>query len=195
MRKYVPNDRDREIVQHMSAIPGVTRAQIAYVITNERTGKPINERTLRKHFSKELEVGMAVMQQITMQSFVEQIKNHVRPATRLALSNYCALKDGADVAVNASIDNNMNVTFVASPHSREPNEPLPGPLPADARVALPPPIDVPIAPHGSPEPTANRYAFEPQEEPPAPRTEMDHGLRKGWYMDPPPTVRKKHWMG
>jgi hypothetical protein len=46
MRKYVPNDRDREIVLRMAAIPGVTRETIAFCITNERTGKAINRRTL-----------------------------------------------------------------------------------------------------------------------------------------------------
>jgi hypothetical protein len=77
MRKYAPNDRDREIVQHMSAIPGVTREQIAFCITNPRTARAINRRTLEKYYAKELETGMAVMQRITMESFTAQIKNHV----------------------------------------------------------------------------------------------------------------------
>ena len=38
MRKYVPNDRDREIVLRMATIPGVTHEDIAFCITNERTG-------------------------------------------------------------------------------------------------------------------------------------------------------------
>jgi hypothetical protein len=189
MRKYVPCDRDREIVLHMAAIPGVTREQIAFVITNERTGKAINRRTLEKHFGKELETGMAVMQQITMQSFVEQIKNHVWPATRLALNNYCGLKDGADVMVNANVDNNVNVTFVASPRS---GQPIPGPLDIEAKPAQLPP---PTAPHRPELATAaSKYAYESLEQAPA-RTELDEGLRPGWVMDPPPTTKKRHWMG
>jgi hypothetical protein len=27
-----------------------------------------------------------------------------------------------------------------------------------------------------------------------PRTELDGGLKRGWYMDLPPTLKKKHWM-
>ena len=45
---------------------------------------------------------MAVMKDLTMTSFVAQIKAHVWPATRLALANYCGLKDNAEAVVNAN---------------------------------------------------------------------------------------------
>jgi hypothetical protein len=162
MRKYQPCDRDREIVQHMSAIPGVTREQIAFCITNDRTGKAINRRTLEKHFGKELELGMATMQKIVMKSFVEQIQNHVWPATRLGLANYCGLKDGGDVVVGAAEHNmQINVIGVASPHS---GQPTPGPidLKVNTPAQLPPPVDIPVAPH-----RAEPEIVE------APRTEFD----------------------
>ena len=126
MRKYEPNDRDREIVLRMAAIPGCTRETIAFCVTNERTGKAINRRTLEKHYAKELEIAKGVMQNITMKSFTEQIVEHSWPATRMALSNYCGLKDGEMIANVSNIDNNINVRFVTSPHANEPIAERPG---------------------------------------------------------------------
>jgi len=167
MRKYVPNDRDREIVLRMAAIPGVTHDDVAFCITNERTGRAINRRTLEKHCAKELQTGMAVMKEITMKSFVEQVKAHVWPATRLALANYCGLKDNAEAVVNANTNilKEINVRFVPSPYL---NEALPAPLEFDVE-AKPEPMrlpaaDIPIA----------------KTEPAAPRTELD----LPWYQRP-----------
>jgi hypothetical protein len=141
MRKYVPTDRDREVVLRMAAIPGVTREDIAFCITNERTGRRINRRTLEKHFAAELQTGMAVMKEITMNSFVEQIRAHVWSATRLALANYCGLKDGADVAVTANnISPHINVSFVPSPHA---NESIPADLNIDLEPNPPPHLQLP----------------------------------------------------
>src|SRR5215813_1608045 len=125
MRKYEPNERDREIVLRMAAVPGVTREDIAFCITNERTGRAINRRTLEKNYAKELETAMAVMKEITMQSFVEQIKAHEWPATKMALANYCKIKDDGDAVVVRTQNNNQHtITFVRSPYL---NEPTPGP--------------------------------------------------------------------
>jgi hypothetical protein len=57
MRKYVPNDRDREIVLRMAAIPGVKHSDLAFLIVNEKTGRRISEKTLRKCFREELDRG------------------------------------------------------------------------------------------------------------------------------------------
>ena len=127
MRKYVPNDRDREIVLRMAAIPGVTRETIAFCITNDRTGRAINRRTLEKHYAKELEIAKGIMQSITMKSFVEQVVEHSWPATRMALSNYCGLKDGEMIAnVTTTVDNNIAVRFITSPFVNEPMPERPG---------------------------------------------------------------------
>jgi hypothetical protein len=132
MRKYEPNERDREIALRMAAIPGVTHEAVAFCITNARTGKAINRRTLEKHYAKELETATSVMQNITMKSFMEQIVEHSWPATRMALANYCGLKDGADVV--ASVNNvvmpnappQFTLQFV-SPTGKITDEPPPGP--------------------------------------------------------------------
>jgi hypothetical protein len=111
MRKYAPCDRDREIVLQLAAIPGITHEQLAFAITNERTGKPITAKTLRKHFAKELETGTATMAKIAMTSFVEQIKDRAWPATRMALANYCGLKDSGE-GIGAVVHQGVNnVTF------------------------------------------------------------------------------------
>jgi len=180
MRKYVPTDRDKEIVLRMAAIPGVTREDIAFCITNERTGKRINRRTLEKHFAKELQIGMAVMKEITMNSFVEQIKAHVWPATRLALANYCGLRDNADVAVTANtVLPHINVSFVPSPYTDN---------------GIDPPLDVDLEPNPEPHrqlPRADAFPLAPPEpepvaqEQPQYRTELDiPGALTPWHKRP-----------
>jgi hypothetical protein len=193
MRKYVPNDRDRQIVLRMAAIPGVTRDDIAFCVTNERTGRPINRRTLEKVYRKELETGMAVMKQLTMKSFVEQIQQHVWPATRLALSNYCGLKDGADVVANISNQNinaeiaGIEVRFVQSPFATEP-VPAVDSYDMELQSTKPPPLlpawqqqdaqlreasapsTAPVANNGPSEPTFRKHELPPEFAPP-PRAE------------------------
>lgn len=202
MRKYQPNDRDREIVLHMAAIPGVTHEQIAFCVTNERTGKPINRRTLEKHFGKELETGMTVMKKITMQSFVEQIKAHVWPATRLALANYCGLKDGeAIVNASANIVRDINVHFVESPNAHKGVDP---PLAIDLEPNPPPHLQIPRTDayplDAPPEPTPVASQEQPY------RTELDvPGAMTPWYkkpltgqLRPAPTMGRKRnsgWAG
>jgi hypothetical protein len=173
MRKYEPNDRDREIVLRMAAIPGVTRETIAFCITNDRTGRAINRRTLEKHYAKELETANGVMQNITMKSFVEQIVEHSWPATRLALSNYCGLKDGEMIANVTSIDNNINVRFVPSPYA---NEPVPGVDHYDMDLKAAKPDELP--------PPAIPIAYQSKPIPQEPRTELDIEPEKPWYKRP-----------
>jgi len=108
MRKYEPTERDREIVLRMAAVPGITHEDLAFLIINERTGRKISAKTLRKHFAEELSRGMTVMKQITMDSFVEQIRNHVWPATKMALQNYCGLKDTGE---GITVQTNQNLTW------------------------------------------------------------------------------------
>ena len=119
---------------------------------------------------------MAVMKDLTMTSFVAQIKAHVWPATRLALANYCGLKDNAEAVVNANTNilKEIHVSFVPSPHV---DEPLPGPLDIELErnpgpMRQLPRYDIPIAP-------------EPEPKPIAPRTELDiPGATTPWYKKP-----------
>jgi hypothetical protein len=105
MRKYVPTERDREIVLRMAAIPNISRDNIAFCITNERTGKAIDRHTLEKNFSKELELATSNMQNLVMKSFVEMIAEKNWPAVKTGLMNYCGVKD--DGVANANVQVNV----------------------------------------------------------------------------------------
>jgi hypothetical protein len=157
MRKYEPNDRDREIV-HRLAATGLARELIAFAITNERTGRAINRRTLEKNFGKELETAKVAMADKTMTAFMQMIEEKNWPAVRTGLSNYCQIRDtGEGVVVNANsttkVSNEpMQIVFVRSPNA---DAPVDGPrdlgLAERDYRALPPPAEIPIAP----EPVAN----------------------------------------
>ncbi len=53
---FVPSDSLRSQVETLAGI-GLKQAEIALVVTNPTTGKPITEKTLRQHFSHELAAG------------------------------------------------------------------------------------------------------------------------------------------
>jgi len=166
MRKYIPTDRDREIVLRLAAIPGITREAIAFAITNERTGRPISRKVLERAFAKELELAMTVMQQITMESFVSQIKAGNWGALRTALSNYCRIKDNGELVVQAT-QNNIKWNIVGAP-SPYVDEPVPEPADIDLEPNPPPHLQLPkrdALPLPEPEPVAS------QEQPY--RTELD----------------------
>lgn len=137
-QKYQPTDSDREIVLHMAAIPNVSHENIAFVIRNPKTGKPVNVKTLERYYSHELKIGMAVMQRLSMKSFAAMIEGLNWPAVRLGLHNYCGLRDGGEVvAAVAEANNNLNITFRGSEFVDEPMPPPPEDL-EQSRSTRPP---------------------------------------------------------
>ena len=114
-----------------------------------------------------------------MTSFVEQIKAHVWPATRLALANYCGLKDGeAIVNASANLVRDINVHFVDSPNPHK---------------GVDPPLDIDLEPNPPPHlqlPKRDAYPMEPPEPEPIAqeqpyRTELDiPGALTPWYKKP-----------
>jgi hypothetical protein len=109
MRKYRPTERDKEIVLRMAAIPNISRDNIAFCITNERTGRAIDRHTLEKNFAKELELATSNMQNLVMKSFIEMVAEKNWPAVKMGLLNYCGVKDdGGEVVANANVRVNVN---------------------------------------------------------------------------------------
>jgi len=58
MTPFVPDAQQRHIVSMLSGMK-VGQAEIARLILNPRTGRPINIDTLQKHFAEELATGTA----------------------------------------------------------------------------------------------------------------------------------------
>jgi hypothetical protein len=189
MRKYRPTDRDREIVLRMAAIPNISRDNIAFCITNERTGKAIDRKTLEKCFGKELELATSNMQNLVMKSFIEMVAEKNWPAVKTGLLNFCGIKEGGEAVAKANVQVNLSraekegiVVQFQAPTKR---------FDDDGNVidrSLPPPIDRP-RPIGQQEmyDEANlRYPHKLQHDsnpPPSPKTTAPDPAR---HMPPPP---------
>lgn len=163
-QKYQPTDSDREIVLHMAAIPNVSHENIAFVVRNPKTGKPINVKTLERYYSHELKIGMAVMQRLSMKSFAAMIEGLNWPAVRLGLHNYCGLRDGGEVvAAVAEANNNLNITFRGSEFVDEPMPPPPSDF-EQQRSTRPP--GAPVIPMRRKEPPLIEEKVAPQAQQP-----------------------------
>jgi len=153
MRKYEPSERDRQIVLRLGAVANIDLECIAYAITNERTGKPINVKTLKKHYARELRLAKTEMQKIVMDSFVEQLKAGNAQALKIGLNSYCGLRDtGNQITLSADKGNNniaWQINFVESPFKDEPVAPEPIDVIANPEpVRRLPKYDLPIEPAG-----------------------------------------------
>jgi hypothetical protein len=167
MRRYEPDERGREIVLRLGALHNVDLESIAFAITNPRTGRPINVRTLKKCYARELKLAKVDMQKLVMDCFVEQLKAGNAQALKIGLSNYCGLREGGGIEITQNNTQNLAWTIVGVP-SPNVDEPIPPGDIFDALAVheqpmrqLPKTDAIPLAP---PEPVA-----KPQQ----PRTELD----------------------
>jgi hypothetical protein len=85
MRTYEPNDFDRQLVSQMALY--CSREKIAAHIINTRTRRPINRKTLEKHYSRELEGAQVEITNDAVKSWRRLIEQDHWPATYLALRN------------------------------------------------------------------------------------------------------------
>ena len=54
----MPNPEHRHIVRSLTGL-GITQAHICRLVTNPQTGKPLDAKSLRKHFALEISIGAA----------------------------------------------------------------------------------------------------------------------------------------
>lgn len=66
-KPFEPTDADRKLVKAMASY-GVPHDAIAAHVNNPSTGKPIDAKSLRKHFRAELDVGEAASQALIAQT-------------------------------------------------------------------------------------------------------------------------------
>lgn len=64
---FVPTDADRKRVQNASGL-GIPNRMVAQFVINPETGRPITEKTLVKHFAKEIELGLALKSEAIAQT-------------------------------------------------------------------------------------------------------------------------------
>jgi len=55
-KTFIPTDEERKLVLALSGY-GITREDIAKIVINPNTGRPVTATTLRKHFRHELKTG------------------------------------------------------------------------------------------------------------------------------------------
>jgi hypothetical protein len=176
MRKYEPDERGRAIVMRLGAVPGIDLESIAFAVENPRTGKPINVKTLKKVYAKELRLAKVEIQDLTMNAFIQGIKDGNPAILKIALSTYCNIREGSGGAIEIS-QNHQTIQIVGI-------DPIPAeePMPTgnvtdlmarhDALVRLPSVDALPLP--GESEPKAA-----------APRTELDiPGATTPWYKRP-----------
>jgi hypothetical protein len=57
-KAFVPNSEQRHIVKTLTGL-GVPQKHICRLVTNPQTGKPLDPKSLRKHFALEIGIGAA----------------------------------------------------------------------------------------------------------------------------------------
>jgi hypothetical protein len=103
MRKYQPSDDDRTLVALMAA--RFPHEKICNHVVNKRTGKPINRKTLERHFKNELENAKVEMGNLAFRSWRSLIEKEHWPAVQLALANYNKINAETAAAVNVAVEN------------------------------------------------------------------------------------------
>src|SRR6516164_50221 len=115
MRTYEPNDFDRQLVSQMALY--CSREKIAAHIINTRTRRPINRKTLEKHYSRELEGAQVEITNDAVKSWRRLIEQDHWPATYLALRNGGVVTDEKD-----SSTTNVSLKWTIHPVSPDPNQ-------------------------------------------------------------------------
>jgi hypothetical protein len=70
MPKFEPTEEQRKTVERAAGF-GLPQDKICQLVVSDRTGRPIDDDTLRRHFAFELERGMAVTQYKVASSLVD----------------------------------------------------------------------------------------------------------------------------
>jgi hypothetical protein len=127
MVKFMPTDEQREQVALMAA-GRFSQEEIACVIINPRTGRPINAKTLARIFKKELH-DTAFKKEI-IEAFQEQVRAKNWRAIQYGMDHIVGFATGAATATattnisigNGAEDGGIRVSFVASPQGHPPRD-------------------------------------------------------------------------
>ena len=119
MPPFEPTEEQRGFVRVMSGMR-MTHEEIAQVVRNPRTRKPIDRKTLEKHFPEELAVGRTHMKSLGAIRYYQALDRGDQWATTFALKHFngfepkettIAISEGTDVGMNAE-NVGIQVTFV-----------------------------------------------------------------------------------
>lgn len=102
MPVFVPTPEDRRRVLRMVGI-GMTHDQIACIIENPRTRKPIDKNTLEKNFPEELATGVSRLKEMVLNKYIEKVESGTDWAIRVGMSHYHGFeRDGTAINIAPS---------------------------------------------------------------------------------------------
>jgi hypothetical protein len=115
MPRFEPDEQQRHIVSMMAGVKA-GRHEIARLILNPRTGKPINERTLEQHFAEELATGNARLKVALSRSFFKLVEECSEHSVLFGMRTILGFDDrnipaGAAFTVNDG-DRTMKIEFI-----------------------------------------------------------------------------------
>jgi hypothetical protein len=117
---FVPSTEQRNFVMLM-AVARLTHEQVASVIINKQTGKPISKRTLQKAFKTELATAATKMKSVVMSKFYQALLRGEQWAISFGLRNFVGIRD-SDLTFSFSSDaasaesEGIEISFVQSRH-------------------------------------------------------------------------------
>jgi hypothetical protein len=85
-KKFVPTPEQRNNVKILAGL-GLPQKQICLLVTNPQTGKPLDEKSLRKHFEREIATGATELFARMGNFIVANIFGMASPAGTVAIDN------------------------------------------------------------------------------------------------------------
>jgi hypothetical protein len=119
---FVPTPDHREQVALLTGY-GLTEAQVCQMITNPSTGNPISERTLRRHFKRELAAGAVVANASVAQTLFNMATSGECPAATIFwMKSRVGWRETFHFVVNKPVAEMDDVEFnrLLIAHGREP---------------------------------------------------------------------------
>tara|TARA_R100000995_G_scaffold84894_2_gene65593 strand:- start:170 stop:580 length:411 start_codon:yes stop_codon:yes gene_type:complete len=106
---YKPNDQQRQDVIYLASL-GYKPTAIARMIINKRTNKPIDKKTLEKHYSYEIEVGKQRVDFEVGKTIIEAAKSG---ESLQASIWYSKARMGWSENIDHEVKGNVNVQVIA----------------------------------------------------------------------------------
>jgi hypothetical protein len=115
---FEPNESERRMVR-LAVGFGIPHIRICQAILNPRTGKPIDEKTLRKAFAEEIRMGAFEMDMIASSAMAQQIKAGAGWAIMFYMKNRMRWADRESLELTGKdggpVDHDIRVEFVRAP--------------------------------------------------------------------------------
>jgi hypothetical protein len=115
---FEPSEVERRMVR-LAVGFGMPQERICQAILNPSTGKPIDEKTLRKAFAEEIRMGAFEMDMLASSSMAQQIRAGAGWAVMFYMKNRMRWADRDSLEMTGKgggpIDQNITVEFVRAP--------------------------------------------------------------------------------